>query len=90
VTTKEEYILYEQLHNNFLQHNGHAKAALEAGGILWRLCIEFLEVESALSGPQEDVSHYLRLELDNSSYVCDTLFQHEKDLICGVYKVLGE
>ena len=82
-----KYMIYECIRNEFLQEHNHAKVALASGGILWHLCIDYLEVQSAFRGPIVEPLHQATVLLDEQLCVRDRLAQHEEDLICGVYKL---
>jgi hypothetical protein len=81
-----EYVIYERTRDEFLQEHNHAKAALASGGILWHLCIDYLEVQSAFRGPIAEPQHQTTVVVNGQPYVRDTLEQHEEDLVCGMYK----
>ena len=86
----EEYAVYEDKRNEHLLRYSHTiQAALCAGGIIWRLTMERLPPVLAVEGPQGEHDHQATVLLDGRTHVTDALTQHEEDLICGVYKVLG-
>ena len=68
------------------------RAALERGGIVWRLALEILGPEAlgrAMDGPSQDVWRHgreLRPERGDSLY-SDALSDYELDIVCGVYHV---
>ena len=85
--TPTEYMIYERIRDEFLQEHDHATVALASGGILWRLCIDYLEVQSAFRGPISEPQHQASVVINGQLHVRDRLVQHEEDLICGVYKL---
>jgi hypothetical protein len=89
VSSPYEYILYEKIREEFLQQADHAKVALASGGIIWRLCIDYLEVQSAFRGPEATAEHQRVVKMGEQRYVYDVLSKHEEELICGVYKLLN-
>jgi hypothetical protein len=62
-------VIYEQIHDKFLQKHDHAKAALALGGILWRLCIDYLEVQSAFREPIAKPQHQTTIVVISQLYV---------------------
>ena len=87
--TSAEYIVYERVRDSFLVNNAHARAALSSGGIVWRLSIDCLQVQSAFRGPTTQPEHQACLKLNGTVYAYDTLSPNEEDIICGVYKVFA-
>ena len=83
-----EYTAYETRRDKFLTEP-HARAAILAGGIVWRLALESLPIDTPFSGPSERAyTHGLVLNSPDLGKVCDdALTTEEMDLICGVYKV---
>jgi hypothetical protein len=83
-----EYAAYEARRDAFLRQP-HGRAALLAGGLVWRLAIEAIGFEPALDGPSEDAllyGSYLQTSSLGLTYD-DALSADELDLICGVYHV---
>jgi hypothetical protein len=87
-----DYQSYEQTRDSFLRQP-HARAALLAGGIVWRLSFDALGISPVLDGPTIDAIEYGKRSpaLGNlgqpSMLYDDTLTEGETDLICGVYKI---
>lgn len=84
-----EYSLYEELRDEFLRSQCHAYAALQQGGIIWRLSRPRLLEDVVLDGPRGHPATQQRFSINGKPYVVDVLSPHEEDLICGVYKVLN-
>lgn len=84
-----DYAGYESRRTAFLAQSRGRKAVL-AGGIVWRLAINSVELPHVLVGPSEDVFEYgdvIRSDSDGGLLWDDSLFEDELNLICGVYKV---
>ncbi|KIM85942.1 hypothetical protein PILCRDRAFT_86667 [Piloderma croceum F 1598] len=60
-----------------------------AGGIVWCLAINTIEIAQVLSGPLDEVFEYGRAIMDTNGEELwdDALLEDELNLICGVYKV---
>src|SRR4051812_42622388 len=71
----------------------HCRAALLAGGIVWRLAFEALGISPVLDGPTAHALKYgMRISASDASGQAhtlydDTLTEDETNLICGVYKI---
>ena len=83
-----DYVAYEAVRDNFLRRP-YARAALQKGGIIWQLVVEFLDPGVVCVGPSDDV---LDLSIKHRSpsgqdYCDDDLTEEELDILCGVYKV---
>jgi hypothetical protein len=66
----------------------HSRAALLAGGIVWRLALEAICPGIALMGPSDTVAHFGDvLQSPDGPLVDDSLTEEELNLICGVYDV---
>jgi hypothetical protein len=83
-----DFVSYEGTLERFFQHP-HARAALLEGGILWRLGMEYLDPQAAISGPSDYANDFgERISLpDEGTFVDDSLTEDERDLICGTYAV---
>jgi hypothetical protein len=87
-----EYAIYEAKRSAFLRREPQARAALLAGGLVWRLAVESLGKDlstAILSGPSV-ASHtygFKHCSFRWCNETDDILRQDELDLICGVYKV---
>ena len=85
-----DYHAYEEVRDYFLQTNPRAgRAALLAGGILWRLSIESVEKGLVLDGPDTlnaalGITFALRDSADNV-FVDDDLTNEESHFIVGTY-----
>ena len=79
--------MYKKIRDELLQREDHAKVALASGGIVWRLCIDYLEVQSAFRGPEAPAEHQQVGTMGGERFVYDILSKHEEELICGVYKL---
>jgi hypothetical protein len=78
---------YELQREIFFSNYQHLRAALLAGGIIWRIALEELGIDPALWGPSETTNYAFELVLNNQSFVDDGLSSEEMDFICGVYYV---
>ncbi|KZP07029.1 hypothetical protein FIBSPDRAFT_763463 [Athelia psychrophila] len=86
--TNTDYAKYQGLLRNWLDTERRARAAILKGGIVWRLCIEFLEVDVALLGPHDiDTGCYTQFDGEDAGSWDDTLSEDDLDLIAGVYKL---
>lgn len=83
-----EYLLYEELRDDFLRSIRYSHAALQVGGIIWRLSLPSLPEDVCLDGPCKNSAGQRMFFIDDMPYNGDVLSQHEQDLVCGVYKVL--
>ena len=84
-----DYAGYENRRTAFLTQPRGRKALL-AGGIVWRLAFNSVELSHVLVGPSEDVfdcGDALRSDSDEELLWDDALSEDELSLICGVYKV---
>jgi hypothetical protein len=84
-----DYAGYESRRTAFLAQSRGRKAVL-AGGIVWRLAINSVELSHVLVGPSEDVFEYgdvIQSDSDGGLLWDDSLLEDELNLICGVYKV---
>lgn len=82
-----DYVAYETERNRLL--NGPAgRAALMAGGILWRLAVQVVGEEHVLFGPTHTSQTQVLATLEGMDFVDDVLTPDEIDIICGTYKVM--
>lgn len=84
---RSDFLEYERRRELFFSNHQHLRAALLAGGIIWRLALEELGIDPALWGPSEATNYAFELLSDNQSFVDDGLSSEEMDFICGVYYV---
>ena len=88
--TAPDYHAYEEVRDHFLRTNPRVgRAALMAGGILWRLAIETVERDLVLNGPDSltyarKITFALRDSADNV-FVDDDLSADETYVILGTY-----
>lgn len=70
----------------------HGRAALLAGGILWRITKDLLSFSDALNGPLARYSGmFTATDTNGNEYVDDALTEEETDFLCGLYtKCTGE
>jgi hypothetical protein len=80
---------YEQMRELFFSNHQHLRAALLAGGIIWRLALEELGIDPALWGPSEATKYAFEILSEFGDFVDDGLTVEEMDFICGVYYVYG-
>jgi len=73
----------------FFSNHQHLRAALLAGGIIWRLALEELGIDPALWGPSEATKYAFEILSEFGDFVDDGLTVEEMDFICGVYYVYG-
>lgn len=65
-----------------------ARAALQEGGIVWRLAVEHVRFADVVEGPVDVASGlYKRFDGETVGGWDDKLTDDELDLICGVYKI---
>lgn len=84
----ECYRNYVDIRNRFLRENSHARVALSAGGIVWRLAIDALDPELVLEGPSPYFEWSGRCRfVGKLDFWDDDLTTEEMDLICGVYTI---
>jgi len=83
-----EYVAYEERRDAFLK-SPRGRAALLAGGILWRLSVGAVPENAVLSGPSPVAPAYgVNYPLPELGAFCDDkLTPDEEDLITGVYRV---
>lgn len=87
VFTWADYMAYETERNRLL--NGPAgRAALMAGGLLWRLALEVVGEEQVLFGPTYTTQTQILVTLDGIDFVDDVLTPDQMDIICGNYRVM--
>ena len=91
--TRFEYNFYQERRDCLLRCL-HGRAALLAGGIIWRLTMDSLGDDSGervLAGPSSDVlSNGVAIKYGSTEQDWlwdDALLDSEKDVICGVYHV---
>ncbi|KAI0685210.1 hypothetical protein C8T65DRAFT_538884, partial [Cerioporus squamosus] len=87
-----DYWTYETRVRSLLR-GPRARAALQCGGIVWRLALEVLRetrVEEVACGPSKATDEYAMLfrPYRGDDYRDDKLSPDEVDVICGVYKVV--
>lgn len=83
-----DYADYERSRDALLREP-HGRAALLAGGILWRLAFDTLGITPALDGPSSNALSFgsrLRTRVLGTTFD-DALTQEEEGLICGEYKI---
>ncbi|TFK78379.1 hypothetical protein K466DRAFT_507361 [Polyporus arcularius HHB13444] len=90
--TANDYRAYEDRVRDLLQ-GAKARAAIETGGIVWRLALEIVGaelLEEAANGPSPDVYSYHKLFRSEvgDDQLDDTLSSDELDVICGTYKAI--
>lgn len=82
-----DYRGYERDRAAFLMSD-RARAAVQEGGIVWRLAIEHLNFDDIAGGPVDvEAGLYERSDGDAVGGWDDKLTDDELDLICGVYKI---
>jgi len=87
--TKANYDAYVKSRNALLRNPRVARAALQRGGIVWRLAISSVGLGEIISGPSATMTiHQIGASYQVSPsgpFLCDdTLHPTEEDLICGV------
>ena len=95
--TPVDYIQYvNRVRSLILGNQRVCRAALMAGGILWRLVIEAASFDHVLSGPSlEQLAHVFTAQRSGDfpvfeEYFDDTLTPDEEDIICGVFRSSDE
>jgi hypothetical protein len=83
-----DYTNYEDLRSAFLEEP-HARSAIQAGGIVWRLAVEAMGAESALLEPSPSAHVFgdVLTSPGGLEFVNDRLTEDEMDLLCGKYCV---
>ncbi|THG93341.1 hypothetical protein EW145_g8402, partial [Phellinidium pouzarii] len=94
-----DYLTYERTIVDFLKSSSRARAAIMAGGIVWRLAMYHLGLDDAIdavmTGPAGDFIQpvYTMNTVDgaaptrNQTWWDDRLTEEEERLVCGVYKM---
>jgi len=83
-------------HSAYVERRAHilssprGRAALLRGGLVWRLALEHLGLESVSFGPssaavQHGLGHVFKAP-DGQIYIDDDLTQNELEVICGLYR----
>ncbi|KAI0083680.1 hypothetical protein BDY19DRAFT_899900 [Irpex rosettiformis] len=84
----DQYHEYEHMRDRVICSR-HGRAAVLAGGILWRLAQEAgIDEADVLMGPSGYHTRDDHIQIDGRDYVDDTLSRQQADVICGVYRVL--
>jgi hypothetical protein len=72
-----------------------ARAALKAGGLIWRIAVQYLSPEHVLQPPLwadpdllREPTHVTTIPMNGTHYSDDDITDSEKDLICGVYQIV--
>lgn len=82
-----DYRGYERDRTAFLMCD-RARAAIQEGGIVWRLAIEHLKFDDIVGGPVDmETGLYERFDGEAVGGWDDKLTDDELDLVCGVYKI---
>ena len=84
-----DYVTYDTIRDSFLRRSPRCRAALQLGGIVWRLAQMTLPDSAILSGPSQDALDGCCevISYGGEMFCDDTLPEIALDLICGVYKV---
>ena len=82
--TASDFEAYEYSRHYLFRDPRIARAALLAGGILWRLAIEDCLPDVVLDGPQPGIGFQLR-DRTGSAYIDDGLAEEEIQHIVGMY-----
>ena len=86
--TTKDYEQYLDMREEVLR-SCDGRAALLAGGIIWRLALDALcDKQITLDGPSLYPTRANYHVFDGLGYVDDVLTEHQEDVICGVYRVL--
>ncbi|PSS33997.1 hypothetical protein PHLCEN_2v1960 [Hermanssonia centrifuga] len=85
--TPVDYRAYEYWRDMLLQRSC-GRVGLMKGGIIWRLTLEAVGVETVLVGPSGDLSAQYEVSIGDKTHFDDDLTTDEADIIVGVYKVL--
>ena len=91
-----DYVFTVDDHSAYVERRAHilssprGQAALLVGGLVWRLALEHLGMESVSFGPSSAVVQhglgYLFKVPDGQIYIDDGLTQNELEVICGLYR----
>ncbi|KAG2046348.1 hypothetical protein BDR06DRAFT_977538 [Suillus hirtellus] len=88
--TYADYVVYEQLHHEFM-NQPQARAAFLQGGLVWRLAVHsmgFHHLPSVLDGISTKAIPFGNLLVGNrSAYYDDGLQDEEIDFVCGTYYI---
>jgi hypothetical protein len=81
-----DYTHYEDVRRVFFDLP-HSRAAIQAGGIIWRLGVDVLGAEVALRGPSPSAHEFgdIVTSPSGSQFVDDQLTAEEMDMLCGKY-----
>lgn len=85
--TVSDYYRYMRTRDEVLR-GCDGRAALLAGGILWRLAMDGMGSDAASDGPGQYPTKKNYFEFNGRPYVDDVLSQHQEDVICGVYQIV--
>lgn len=84
--TETDYQAYECTLEELLR-SGKGRAALQAGGLIWRIAYDYVDFAQALGEPSHShTTEPVHVE-DDVVYVTDVLKNDDNDVICGLYKV---
>lgn len=81
------YTLYEHRRDKFLWKTPHARAALRAGGIIWRLAVEILDQKIVKEGLTKYTQQSTLFTKQGTALEEDILMEEEQDYICGLYTI---
>lgn len=85
-----DYATYQTTLNNLLRIPRIARAAIEEGGIVWRIAFSRSSFTDVLSGPTSqlllhNLGRTFRSDDGHSEWCDDICSEHELDAICGAY-----
>ena len=84
--THQDYLAYEMERDRLL-NTSMGRAALMAGGLVWRLAYNTVGEQQVLFGPTHCETTHVLATFNGVDYVDDILTEEQLDILCGVYHV---
>lgn len=84
--TRQDYFAYEMERDRLL-NTSVGRAALMAGGLVWRLAYSAVGEQQVLFGPTHCESTHIIATFDGIDFVDDVLTEEQVDIVCGVYHI---
>ena len=84
--THQDYLAYEMERDRLL-NTSMGRAALMAGGLVWRLAYNTVGEQQVLFGPTHCETTHVLTTFNGVDYIDDILTEEQLDILCGVYHV---